>query len=265
MSRIAIVSAMAEELQGLKAHLSAAETVAHAGRAFWRGRLGPHEVVLALSGIGKVAAATTAAVLLGGGFGVSRIVFTGVAGGLGSEVKVGDVVVADALVQHDMDASPLFPRYEVPLYGLSHFPADAEMSDRLQAVSVQVLQPLQTADADALGTAGGSTSGLRREDLAAFGLAAPRVHRGLVLTGDRFVASAAESRRLREAFPAALAVEMEGAAVAQVCRDFGTPFAVLRVVSDRADDDAHLDFGRFIQDIANRYTVAMVLGLLAAG
>jgi adenosylhomocysteine nucleosidase len=102
--------------------------------------------------------------------------------------------------------------------------------------------------------------------LAAFGLGLglPRLHEGLVLSGDRFVSSAAESEALRRAFGDALAVEMEGAAVAQVCHDFGLPFAVLRVVSDRADDAAHVDFGRFIAEVASRYTVALVLALCGA-
>jgi len=103
-----------------------------------------------------------------------------------------------------------------------------------------------------------------RGRLAELGQGEPRVHSGLVLSGDRFVSSAPESRLLCEAFPDALAVEMEGAAVAQVCKDFGVPFAVLRTVSDRADDHAHLDFNRFIADVASRYTVAVVLALASS-
>ena len=70
----------------------------------------------------------------------------------------------------------------------------------------------------------------------------PLLHEGLVISGDRFVSTAAESDALRAALPDALAVEMEGAALAQVCADFGRPFAVLRTISDRADDSAHVDF-----------------------
>jgi adenosylhomocysteine nucleosidase len=254
MPRIAIVSAMAEELGELKIHLSGAACVPRAGRQFWTGRLGEHDAVLVLSGIGKVAAATTAAVLLSA-FQVDRLLFTGVAGGLGP-ARVGDLVVADHLVQHDMDASPLFPRHEVPLYGLSRFPSDAPLSDRVQAAAEALWRRPDSGDAS-------PTDTVRRSDLAAFGLPdTPRVHRGLVLTGDRFVCSAAASRQLTESFPDALAVEMEGAAVSQVCKDFGVPFAVLRVVSDRADDAAHVDFNRFIQQIASRYTAGVVRALL---
>jgi adenosylhomocysteine nucleosidase len=114
MPRIAIVGAMHQELQALLAAMPDERPVSRAGREFWLGHLAGHEVVVVLSRIGKVAAATTATLLLSE-FEVSRIVFTGTAGGLAPGVNVGDVVVADTLLQHDMDASPLFPRHEVPL------------------------------------------------------------------------------------------------------------------------------------------------------
>ena len=198
--------------------------------------------MLALSGIGMVAAATTAALLLDL-VEVGSLLFTGVAGGLGEGVRVGDVVVAEALLQHDLDASPLFPRYEVPLSGRSRFACDAPMIDALGAAAAHALNALAVP-------------------LAAFGAAAPKVHRGLVVSGDRFVATAAESERLRAALPDALAVEMVGAAVAQVCADFGVRCAVLRCISDRADDAAHTDFTRFIDEVASLLAHAVVLEAL---
>lgn len=102
----AILSALPEEQSSLVEHLAHPQRAMHAGRAFWRGELHGRPVVLALSGIGKVAAATTATALIER-FGVARIVFTGVAGGVGEGVNVGDVVVAQDYIQHDMDASPL--------------------------------------------------------------------------------------------------------------------------------------------------------------
>ena len=90
------------------------------------------------------------------------------------------------------------------------------------------------------------------------GVVAPRLHRGLIVSGDRFVSTAAESDRLRLELPDALAVEMEGAALAQVCHDCHIPFAVLRTISDRADDSAHVDFGRFIEWIASHASEAIV-------
>lgn len=257
MTRTAIVSAMDEELRGLRQHLAGAACVRHAGREFWTGALAGAPVVLVLSRIGKVAAATTVATLLCAFDDVSRVVFTGAAGGLGEGVRVGDIVVADALVQHDMDASPLFPRFEVPLYGRSRFAVDAGMAAAVRSAAESMLDAV---------CAGGACldGGLSQAHLDEFDLVRPRVHTGLIVSGDRFVSSASECSALRAALPDALAVEMEGAAVAQVCADFGVPLAVVRTVSDRADDAAHVDFVRFIGDVASRYSVALVLGLLMA-
>lgn len=243
MGRIAIVSAMHEELRALLPLLEGARVERRAGREFHLGRLDGHEVLLVLCGIGKVAAATTTAVLLDG-MDVHSLLFTGVAGGLGTDVCRGDVVIAQTLLQHDMDASPLFPRYEVPLTGRSHFAADPALCAAVARGCEQVLQAPHPA-------------------LARFGIDAPRCHAGLVISGDRFVATAAESAALRAALPDALAVEMEGAAVAQVCADFQRPFAVLRTVSDRADDSAHLDFGRFIDEVAAEFSRDIVRRTLA--
>ena len=94
--------------------------------------------------------------------------------------------------------------------------------------------------------------------MADFQLDSPRVHQGLVISGDRFVATSTESQALRLALPDALAVEMEGAAVAQVCHDYAVPFAAVRTISDRADDAAHTDFNRFIREVASRYSLAIL-------
>ena len=250
MTRIAIVSAMHEELHALLPLLQQSRQEVLAGRRFHVGELHGQPVVLVLSGIGKVAAATTAALLMQR-FAVRALLFTGVAGGLGAGVRVGDVVVAHQLIQHDMDASPLFPRFEVPLTGRSHFDADKGLADALAQAAQRCL-----ADASRL---------IGSAHLAELGVLQPTVHRGLVASGDRFVSSHDESHVLRSALPDALAVEMEGAAVAQVCADFGCPLAVLRTISDRADDSAHVDFTRFIQEVASVYTRVIVGDWLARG
>jgi adenosylhomocysteine nucleosidase len=182
-------------------------------------------------------------------FNAHQLVFTGVAGGLRRGVKVGDVVVARQLLQHDMDASPLFPRFEVPRTGRSRFDADAGLADALAAAAQRCLDR-----ADEL---------VGAEDLNRFGIDTALVHQGLVVSGDRFVSDAAHSDALRAALPDALAVEMEGAAVAQTCADFRRPFAVLRTVSDRADANAHVDFTEFIVEVASAYTRAIVEDWLA--
>jgi adenosylhomocysteine nucleosidase len=227
---LAIVAAMHEELAGVLALMPDEQRVLAAGREFWQGHLHGVPVVAVLSRIGKVAAATTAAALVER-FGVDHIVFTGVAGGLGPGVNVGDVVVADHFLQHDLDASPIFPRHEVPLYGLSRFPTDP-----------------------------GLTAALAEAVCGA--LPGSRLHRGLVVSGDRFVSSAGECRALQASLPDALAVEMEGAAIAQVCHDYRVAFAAVRTISDRADDQAPSDFGRFVREVASRHSAAIVKALL---
>lgn len=230
--RIAIVSALPEELAAVLAQTQV-ERVVHLGqRQFHEGQLQGQAVVLVLSGIGKVAAALTASLLALRGD-VSAVLFTGVAGGLGLGVQVGDVVVARELLQHDMDPRPLFPRWEVPLTGCSRWPTDPAWTQRL----VQASQGL-----------GGARPA--------------RVHEGLIVSGDQFVGAAAHSQALQQDLPDALAVEMEGAAMAQVCAAFGLPLAVVRTISDRADDSAHVDFQCFLAEVAVGHSRDVILRAL---
>ena len=253
----AILSALLEEQRGLMELLQQPRKVRHAGRDFWLGTLHGQSVVLALSRIGKVAAATTAAALTEH-FGVGRIVFTGVAGGVGAAVNVGDVVVASDFVQHDMDASPLFARYEVPLYGKTRFDGDEALTALLFKAASAALRARHLSAA-----AQGKTG---QERCATLRFPDAQVHHGLIASGDRFVCGAEESRLLRDGLSAAghevLAVEMEGAAVAQVCLDYGVPFAAVRTISDRADDSAHVDFPRFVDEVASRYAHLIIEQLL---
>ncbi len=247
--RTAVVAALHDELASVLALIPGEPKQVIGGREFWVGHLHGQDVVAVLSGIGKVAAATTATLLIQQ-FGVNRIVFTGVAGGLGAGVKVGDVVLARSFLQHDMDASPIFPRYEVPGYQRTRFDADPALTDALELACDRMLRSLpQQMDATTV---------------TSFGLQSPRMHQGLLISGDRFVSTTAESQALQRELPDALAVEMEGAAFAQVCHDFGVPLAVVRTISDRADDAAHVDFPRFLRDVASRYSGALIDTLLRA-
>jgi adenosylhomocysteine nucleosidase len=237
--RIAIVSALHDELSKLLELMPDEHKQVHAGREFWLGHLHGHDVVVVLSGIGKVAAATTATILIEQ-FKVDRIVFTGVAGGLGGKVNIGDLVVADCFMQHDMDASPIFPRYELPGYGTSKLCADEALKAELVLACQYVITHLPTTFEPAT--------------IQAYGLHKPQVHTGLVISGDRFVSTSAEAKQLQHDLPQALAVEMEGAAFAQVCYDYGVPFAAVRTISDKADDGATVDFTRFLAEVASHYS-----------
>lgn len=155
-------------------------------------------------------------------------------------------MVAHDFIQHDLDVSPLFPRYEVPLYGHSRFTCDRAPTVLLvQAASRALGSPKQAASSLPSGA---------------------QVHLGLIASSARFVPSAEESARLQAALEGAghtaLAVEMEGAAVAQVCADYGVAFAAMRTISDRADDNAPLDFQTFVTQVASRYAQRIVQELL---
>lgn len=250
---------MQPELAAVLAHMPDEQCCRVGGRDFWVGHWHGCPVVAVLSRVGKVAAATTATALIER-FGVQAIVFTGVAGGLArggvagvgsGGVRVGDVVVAHSFVQHDMDASPLFPRFEVPLYGRACFGTDAGLSAQLADAARRVLADPRQA--------------LGQQAVDEFALYAPQVHTGLVASGDRFVSSSSDGDRLRTALPEALAVEMEGAAIAQVCHDYGLPFAAMRTISDCADEAAHVDFARFIDAVASQYSQAVLDEFFRAG
>jgi adenosylhomocysteine nucleosidase len=197
-----------------------------------------------LARVGKVAAAATASALIHA-FGVEEIVFTGVAGGVRADVQVGDIVVADTLLQHDLDASPLFARFEVPLLDKSRFDADRTLSDALARAAHSFI----------------ADEGARLA--AEFGVARSRVHRGLIVSGDQFVASHAAVSALRAALPDALAVEMEGAALAQVAFEYGVPCAVIRTISDTADAAAPASFVEFLNAIAGTYSSGILARFLS--
>ena len=240
---IAIVAALPGELSAIEAAASAEGPLTSrrvAGRELLTGTLCGRPVVLALSGVGKVAAASTATLLVEQ---VSAVIMVGTAGGIGAGVEPGDVVVAAELVQHDLDARPLWDRWVVPSLGVARIPADKALTAALAASAEVVI-------------------GEHGADLAALGLGTPHWHLGTVASGDTFVATAEGSARLRQELPGTLAVEMEGAAIAQVCRTAAVPFAVARTVSDRADHSAVVDFPKFLDRIAAPYARDLVVTAL---
>ncbi|MFL6658001.1 MAG: 5'-methylthioadenosine/adenosylhomocysteine nucleosidase [Massilia sp.] len=243
--RLGIISALQEEQEGLVEAMQSPVTVMHGMRSYTAGNIAGIAAVCVLSRIGKVAAATTATILIEK-FGVTHLLFTGVAGAGDVGVRVGDLVVADSLVQYDMDASPLFPRHEVPLTGLTHFPSDLHLSQVLAGAARDFLEQ----DFD---------SAIAQAEKADFRLTGPRVHRGLIASGDQFISSAAHINALGAELPGLLAVEMEGAAVAQVCFELGVPFAVIRSISDNANEGAAHDFMRFVKAVASRYAFHIVM------
>jgi adenosylhomocysteine nucleosidase len=239
---LGILVPLAEEAEALFALMQqdgATQTRRIGGRDYHAGHLFGRACVLTLSRVGKVAATTAAAGLVHV-YGVGAILNVGVAGGAATKVRVGDIVVADVMLQHDLDARPIFPRFEVPLTGMARFAADAALSRSLAiAVKEFLAEDLATLAPD-----------IRSQ----FGLTAPAGHQGLIISGDRFVNGHADVAALRADIPDALAIEMESGAIAQLCHDYGVPCAVLRIISDGADDNAHVDFPAFLTRVASFYS-----------
>ncbi|HSV70891.1 MAG TPA: 5'-methylthioadenosine/adenosylhomocysteine nucleosidase [Methylibium sp.] len=239
---LGLMAAMHEELQALLPLLAAPCVHHHAGREFHSGRIDGRQVVLVRSPPGQVATATTVT-LLAERFGAEALVSVGVAGGLHPKARIGDVVVARELRAHDLDAVPLFPRHEPPAGERAHLLTDPELSAALQAAAEAALAVERIALAGSL---------------AVLGIAVPRVHAGLLLSGERFVATEAENAALKRAHPDALAVERQGVALAQVCHDCDLPFAVLRCISDRADERAQGDYDRFVAEVAGPFAATLL-------
>jgi len=247
--RLGLISALQEEQNGLIDIMRNTTIVTRGMRDYVSGKLGEMDCVCVLSRIGKVGAAATVATLIER-FDITHVVFTGVAGSADQGVRVGDIVIADMLVQHDMDATPLFPRFEVPLTGQTHFASDMLLSERLAKAAADFVE----RDLREL---------VKAEDIAAFKLQQANVHRGLIASGDEFIDCRNKLSELKSALPSLLAVEMEGAAVAQVCFEFSVPFAVIRTVSDGANEDAPVNFTQFIERVAARYAFGIMKRLCA--
>ena len=242
--RLGIISALAEEQAGLIHCMQAEKTVTRGMRDYVSGQLWEIDCVCVLSRIGKVAAAATVTTLIER-FDVTHIIFTGVAGSAAQDVDVGDIVIAQHLIQHDMDASPLVPRFEVPLTGLCSFNTDVFLNEiLLRAAEDFITHDFKKTIDDV--------------DHSAFHLKSPRVMHGLIASGDEFISCSQRITGLKNALPALLAIEMEGAAVAQVCFEFGIPFAVIRTISDKADADASINFKQFVDRVARHYAFNII-------
>ena len=246
--KTAIMSAMHEELNRFVKRINITKKTKIGNRTFYEGDFNGQEVVAVFSHWGKVAAAMTATTLITK-FGAEKIIFTGVAGGISPDLRIGDIVVSRNLYQHDMDASPIFPRYEIPLLKNNHI----ETSEKEQNKVFHIIKNFIKEDFE---------KNFSKEELQRFNITIPRVVVGDIASGDEFVSENKTRERIINDLPSVVCVEMEGAAVAQVCRDFDVPFVIVRVISDSANDNAHIDFPRFIENIASIYSEKIVERIL---
>ena len=247
---VGVIGAMAEEVERLHHHLDAETVTEHAGRTFRHGVLAGQRVTVVQSRIGKVAAALTAASLIRD-HDVDAIVFTGIAGALGDDLAIGDVVVADELVQHDLAGPPeMFARGEIPLLGVVELATDESMSRAaVDAATAFVRDGLDRVVTPA--------------QLTDLGIGRPTVHVGQVATGDEFIEGDLKDV-VRRRTPDAVCVDMEGAAVAQVCHELGgVPLCVIRAISDLSSGTASVDFPKFLDQLASHYSYEILSRMFA--
>ena len=234
--RMGIIGAMESEVQNLIARMEGVVYHEKAGRRFAVGRLAGKDVVVVQSGIGKVAAAITAQILIDE-FAVDALLNTGMAGGLDTRLAVKDLVIATAALQHDFDITA-FGHARGFMYGEDDtkptlFVADEALCNKARTAAAQVLP-----------------EGSKAID-------------GIVASGDIFVDDSALKAELRDGFGAA-AAEMEGAAIAQAAAANGVPFVILRTISDLAEHQANVSFDELEQyagKLAGDITVALLAGL----
>ena len=227
--KIGIIAAMPEELIHLTQNLDKPQEVQVMGNTYYTGTVGKTEVVLVQSGIGKVMSAMSVAVLVDH-FQVEAIINTGSAGALAEGIAVGDVVIADKLVYHDVDVTAFGYAYGQMAGQPLYFNSDKEFITRIQTNLSQLEQTW---------------------------------HLGLIATGDSFIAGDDKIASIKSHFPDVLAVEMEGAAIAQAAQALDLPFLVIRAMSDNANHEASISFDEFIIE-AGRRSAQVLLAFLKA-
>ena len=226
--KIGIICAMEEELAPLKRIMSIKESRTKARMEFIEGTLEEKDVVMVISGIGKVNAAVCAQILADD-YHVTHLINVGVAGGVKENIQPMDVVVAKALLQHDMDVTAFgLKRGEIPRFESSLFQSD----EKLTALALE-----------------GSR---KNEDYT--------THEGIIVSGDQFISSKEKIEDLLETFDAA-ACEMEGAAIAQAADLNHIPFTVIRAISDNANTGASMDYEKF-KNLAVENTVSILTYVL---
>lgn len=213
--KIAIMGAMREEIDPILERMDTYETHEHAGNVFYTSMYENHELTIAYSKIGKVFSAITATVMIER-FGAEILLFSGVAGGVFKELKIGDLITASHLCQHDVDITAFGHPYGFIPEGTLMIETDVHLRSLATEVAVDMNVNL---------------------------------YEGIIATGDQFVASSERKEWIQQTFNAD-ALEMEGASVACVCQNFNIPFFVLRAISDTADGGASDDFDAFLKSSA---------------
>ena len=243
---IGIISAMQEEMQALLNELKNVSTSEKGMRTYYSGALFNKNVVLVFSRWGKVASAVTTTQLIND-FNVSEIIFTGVAGGIIDELNIGDIVIGKNMYQHDLNASPFYEKLEIPILK-KKFLKTTDASKLLEATT----SFLSTYN-----------KYIENSDAQLFEITNPKVIFGDIASGDQFISSLKKIKKLNKLIPTAACVEMEGASVAQVCFEYDMPFSIIRIISDKANDNATIDFPKFANSIASNYALGILKNYFA--
>ena len=243
---LGIMGAMPEEMDKIIASIQHKEIVERGSRIYYKGNLFGQQVVAVFSRWGKVAAATTATNMILE-FNVDQIVFTGVAGGISPELHVGDIVIGQRLYQHDMDARPLMRRFEIPLTGKTSFETPQQNVDTMSQAVHNFLKNNKDF----------------RKTLHEQHISNVKMMSGDIASGDLFISSTKMKHALIKNLPSVVCAEMEGAAVAQVCDDYGVPLIVVRVISDSADEEAHTSAIGFVNQHAGDYSLSILKEYIA--
>ncbi len=225
-----LIGAMHEEILALKEEMDNIKETKVGSREFFEGTIGGHEVVMCLSGWGKVAAASTSSSLVNL-FDVDQFVFIGLAGSLNQDLDVGDIIIADKLIQHDVDLSLLngFDHVKSPFYKEFVFNVEKELVRYAENACKEFVDNLCKGKYPQISDQ-----------------YKPQIYIGTIGTGDQFVASADGKNKITGKFPDILCTEMEGASIAQVAADYQIPCTVIRIISDKADENAHSSFADFL-------------------
>jgi adenosylhomocysteine nucleosidase len=242
---VGIMGAMSEEIHGVINLLTEKQEFSFGMRTYYTGKINGIKAVVVFSRWGKVAAATTVSTLILK-FNVTEIIFTGVAGAISNDLRIGDIVLGKRLIQHDLNGSPMVEEFEVPLLGVKFLEAQEE---QLTIATNAVNNLLENKHLYKV---------VSETELEQFNITAPKLFIGDIASGDKFFAKQSEKENLLKRIPTVLCVEMEGAAVAQVCYEFDIPFTILRTISDTADEQSHIDFPAFIEKISNNYSIEII-------
>ncbi|WP_457610254.1 5'-methylthioadenosine/adenosylhomocysteine nucleosidase [Lutibacter sp.] len=238
---IGIISAMQEEIQALLNKLQNISTSTKGMRTYYTGTLFGKNVVLVFSRWGKVASAVTTTQLIND-FDINEIIFTGVAGAINDKLNIGDIVIGKKLFQYDMNASPLFEPFEIPL--LNRRFLETKDPTKLLSATNKFLNSYALY--------------INTKEAESFNITLPKVICEDIASGDQFISSIHKIKHLNNILPSAFCVEMEGAAVAQVCFEYKIPFSIIRIISDKANNNATIDFPKFANSIASNYALGIL-------